>query len=178
MHHTATYRSSLHACSLSYVPVAGHSLGGALATLCAFDIAAAIKEAGAMADDGRPIDVCCYTFGAPRTGNRAFRNEFNALVPNCWGIINDQVRHPLVYRLILLTTKNCQAGAIDKLNVPHPRTFLRCQKTHPFLSVLIRQRKEPFAMSWAPRRLDITMPMCGIQWCYSSAQTMNASAVG
>ncbi|DBA91385.1 TPA: hypothetical protein ACH3X2_003920 [Trebouxia sp. C0005] len=163
---------------ITRVLITGHSLGGALATLCAFDIAAAIKEAGAMADDGRPIDVCCYTFGAPRTGNRAFRNEFNALVPNCWGIINDQVRHPLVYRLILLTTKNCQAGAIDKLNVPHPRTFLRCQKTHPFLSVLIRQRKEPFAMSWAPRRLDITMPMCGIQWCYSSAQTMNASAVG
>ena len=73
------------------VTLAGHSLGGALATLCAFDIAAAVKEAGAVAESGRAIDVCCYTFGAPRTGNRAFRNEFNELVPNCWGIINDQV---------------------------------------------------------------------------------------
>ena len=75
--------------------IAGHSLGGALATLCAFDIAAAVKEAGAVAESGRAIDVCCYTFGAPRTGNRAFRNDFNELVPNCWGIINDQVwEHP------------------------------------------------------------------------------------
>ena len=70
---------------------AGHSLGGALATLCAFDVAAAIKEAGARAAGGKAIDVSCYTFGAPRTGNRAFCHEFNALVPNCWGIINDQV---------------------------------------------------------------------------------------
>lgn len=113
MHYTAAQGTTLHACS-SCIPVAGHSLGGALATLCAFDIASAIKEAGALADDGTPIDVCCYTFGAPRTGNRAFRNEFNALVPNCWGIINDQVRYsegtaaPLCLQLILLMTQSVE----------------------------------------------------------------------
>ncbi|DBA88641.1 TPA: hypothetical protein ACH3X2_000279 [Trebouxia sp. C0005] len=41
-------------------PLQGTAWRPALATLCAFDVATAIKEAGAMADDGRPIDVCCY----------------------------------------------------------------------------------------------------------------------
>ncbi len=70
---------------------AGHSLGGALANLCAFDIAAAIKEAGASGERGEPIAVSCYTFGAPRAGNTAFRSEYNALVPESWAVINDQV---------------------------------------------------------------------------------------
>ena len=40
----------------------GHSLGGALATLAAYEIAKTCPE----------IYVACYTFGAPRTGNHAF----------------------------------------------------------------------------------------------------------
>ena len=40
----------------------GHSLGGALATLAAYEIAKTCPE----------VDVACYTFGAPRTGNHAF----------------------------------------------------------------------------------------------------------
>ena len=75
---------------------AGHSLGGALANLCAFDIAAAIKEAGATAEGGHSIEVSCYTFGAPRTGNPAFRSEYNTLVPDSWAVINDQVPSPAV----------------------------------------------------------------------------------
>ncbi len=38
------------------------------------------------------VDVSCYTFGAPRTGNHAFAREYNAAVPDTWSIINDQVR--------------------------------------------------------------------------------------
>ena len=41
---------------------AGHSLGGALATLAAYDIVKGCPN----------VDVACYTYGAPRTGNRAF----------------------------------------------------------------------------------------------------------
>ena len=70
---------------------AGHSLGGALANLCAFDIASAIKEAGATCEHGGSIEVSCYTFGAPRVGNFAFKSEYNALVPESWSVINDQV---------------------------------------------------------------------------------------
>ena len=43
---------------------AGHSLGGALATLAAFDIAKALQSAVTASRH----EVICYTFGAPRTG--------------------------------------------------------------------------------------------------------------
>ena len=62
----------------------GHSLGGALATLAAMDIRKACP-------DEATLDISCYTFGAPRTGNHAFAYEYNELVPDTWGIINDQV---------------------------------------------------------------------------------------
>ena len=42
--------------------IAGHSLGGALATLAAYDIQAAFGIR----------DLQVYTYGAPRTGNYAF----------------------------------------------------------------------------------------------------------
>ena len=41
---------------------AGHSLGGALATLAAYDITKGCQN----------VAVACYTYGAPRTGNHAF----------------------------------------------------------------------------------------------------------
>ncbi|GMH46106.1 hypothetical protein BSKO_14070 [Bryopsis sp. KO-2023] len=64
------------------VLVTGHSLGGAVASLAAFDIARYV---------GVPMCcIRCYTFGAPRTGNHAFAREYNALVPDTWHIINDQ----------------------------------------------------------------------------------------
>ena len=66
---------------------AGHSLGGALATLAAFDIRRHLLEN--MQSDAQ---VVCYTFAAPRTGNHAFAREYNAMVPDSWSVINDQVR--------------------------------------------------------------------------------------
>ena len=62
----------------------GHSLGGALATLAALEIRQACP-------DHSKLDISCYTFGAPRTGNHAFAHEYNEGVPDTWGIINDQV---------------------------------------------------------------------------------------
>ena len=32
-----------------------------------------------------------YTFGAPRPGNRAFKEEYDQLVPDTWNCINDAV---------------------------------------------------------------------------------------
>ena len=70
--------------------VTGHSLGGALATLAAIDVRKAIPDAA-------HLSISCYTFGAPRTGNHAFAREYDDLVPDTWGIINDQARnvHPV-----------------------------------------------------------------------------------
>ncbi len=42
--------------------------------------------------DAAHLSISCYTFGAPRTGNHAFAREYDDLVPDTWGIINDQAR--------------------------------------------------------------------------------------
>jgi predicted lipase len=65
---------------------AGHSLGGALATLAAFDIRRHLLD-----NMQSHAEVVCYTFAAPRTGNHAFAREYNAMVPDTWSVINDQV---------------------------------------------------------------------------------------
>jgi hypothetical protein len=66
------------------VAVTGHSLGGALATLLAADIALNPRT---------PISAV-YTFASPRTGNGDFTRLFNELVPsqsfrvaNVWDIV-------------------------------------------------------------------------------------------
>ena len=64
--------------------VTGHSLGGALATLCAFEIAANSSTLFA----GNNLSICCYTFGSPRVGNHAWARLYNSKVPDTWQIIN------------------------------------------------------------------------------------------
>ena len=61
-------------------------MGGALAQLAAYDLAAGLREAGL------DVRLACYTFGAPRLGNRPFAAAYEAAVPNTWNIINDQVQ--------------------------------------------------------------------------------------
>ena len=52
--------------------VCGHSLGGALATLCAIDIQYNFN----------PISIECYPSGNPKVGNKAFVKSYNKRVPN------------------------------------------------------------------------------------------------
>jgi triacylglycerol lipase len=59
--------------------ITGHSLGGALATLCAIDVAANSKFHA-------PI---VYTIGSPRVGDAAFCNAFNRKVKYSWRIYNE-----------------------------------------------------------------------------------------
>lgn len=65
------------------VIVTGHSLGGALATLAAYDL-----ELHASVPAHK---LECYTFGAPRVGNYPFAYDYDQRVPNTWNVINDQV---------------------------------------------------------------------------------------
>ncbi|OSX76722.1 hypothetical protein BU14_0177s0003 [Porphyra umbilicalis] len=62
------------------VLITGHSLGGALATLCAFDcrVQLGLSE----------LRVAVATFGSPRVGNRAFTRRFSAAVPVNFRIMN------------------------------------------------------------------------------------------
>lgn len=64
------------------VHITGHSLGGALAILCAFDIA----TRGPCAEFD--LNIKTYTFGAPRVGNHAWARIYDATVPDTWQIIN------------------------------------------------------------------------------------------
>lgn len=59
--------------------VTGHSLGGALAVLCAFDILKNLNLG--------PVPQL-YTFAGPRTGAPDFAANFNAAIPVCNRIVN------------------------------------------------------------------------------------------
>jgi len=59
------------------IVVAGHSLGGALATLCALDL---------QYNTGK--EVSCYTYGSPKVGNADFRASYNRRVPQTYRFVN------------------------------------------------------------------------------------------
>jgi hypothetical protein len=55
----------------------GHSLGGALATICAFDLASRFPG----------LKITEYTYGQPRVGNHEFANALNKLVPSNFRLV-------------------------------------------------------------------------------------------
>ena len=72
--------------TIDTVVTTGHSLGGALAVLCAFDLSLKFKKdsdmgqleipnGGSFLKDDRKIK--CVTFGAPKVGCFAFRKKFH-----------------------------------------------------------------------------------------------------
>ncbi|GLC42478.1 hypothetical protein PLESTB_001102700 [Pleodorina starrii] len=76
------------------VLVTGHSLGGALATLAAYELAERRTPARAVQA------ISLYTYGAPRVGNKAFAEEFDRLVPDAWRVSNINDIIPSVPRLM------------------------------------------------------------------------------
>ena len=81
----------------------GHSLGGALACLCALDVAAlgerlardvaSVRARDRPADGGAPppevLSVTTYTYGCPRLGNHAFARHYSALIPDGWDLVHN-----------------------------------------------------------------------------------------
>ncbi|MGG6293972.1 lipase family protein [Leptolyngbya sp. AN02str] len=59
--------------------VTGHSLGGALATLCAVDIQYNFSK--------QLKAIAAYTFGSPKVGNDGFRESFNRRVPDSYRFV-------------------------------------------------------------------------------------------
>ncbi|KXZ45677.1 hypothetical protein GPECTOR_52g74 [Gonium pectorale] len=76
------------------VLVTGHSLGGALATLAAYELA----ERRCPARTVQQISL--YTYGAPRVGNKAFAEAFDRVVPDTWRVTNANDIIPSVPRLM------------------------------------------------------------------------------
>ncbi|CAA7390592.1 unnamed protein product [Spirodela intermedia] len=77
-----------------HVYVTGHSLGGALATLLAFEL-----SSSQMAKCGA-ISITMYNFGSPRVGNRCFAELYNQKVRDSWRIVNHRDIIPTVPRLM------------------------------------------------------------------------------
>jgi pimeloyl-ACP methyl ester carboxylesterase len=70
--------TSLGATNVAHVYVCGHSLGGALATLAAADLAG-LQLPGALT---------IYTFASPAVGEKTFADWFDGLVPDSYRIYN------------------------------------------------------------------------------------------
>eukprot|EP01129_Flabellula_baltica_P004990 TRINITY_DN1779_c0_g1_i3.p1 TRINITY_DN1779_c0_g1~~TRINITY_DN1779_c0_g1_i3.p1 ORF type:complete len:293 (+),score=36.72 TRINITY_DN1779_c0_g1_i3:229-1107(+) len=66
--------------AVSKVVVAGHSLGGSLATICAAD----------FARRGIVKEIELYTFGAPRTGNYKFAMYVNSALKSSYRVVNQR----------------------------------------------------------------------------------------
>ncbi|KAL7541789.1 hypothetical protein ACHAXR_011216 [Thalassiosira sp. AJA248-18] len=67
------------------IDIVGHSLGGSIAVLAAFDLAKSLS----YVQSSKQAHIRVYTMGCPRVGNVRFAKLFNKLVPDCWNIIND-----------------------------------------------------------------------------------------
>jgi triacylglycerol lipase len=71
--------------NIKRVVLIGHSLGAALATLCAVDIQYNFPG----------MNIQCITFGSPRVGNKSFADSYNKRVPHTFRYVykNDFIIH-------------------------------------------------------------------------------------
>ncbi|XP_004297954.1 PREDICTED: uncharacterized protein LOC101295618 [Fragaria vesca subsp. vesca] len=77
-----------------HVYVTGHSLGGALATLLALELASSqLAKRGV-------ITISMYNFGSPRVGNKRFADIYNEKVKDSWRVVNHRDIIPTVPRLM------------------------------------------------------------------------------
>jgi hypothetical protein len=81
-------RNTIHSVIIQYkylpIHITGHSLGGALACLCAMDLKLNFG-----------CDVSVVTFGSPRVGNKAFVEKYNTVIKNSFRVKNygDPITH-------------------------------------------------------------------------------------
>ncbi|KAK9281761.1 hypothetical protein L1049_004666 [Liquidambar formosana] len=67
------------------ITITGHSLGSALALLCAYDI---VETGLNVTDDGRALPVCVFSFSGPRVGNVRFKERLEWLGVKVLRVVN------------------------------------------------------------------------------------------
>ena len=154
------------------VYVVGHSLGGAMATLCAFSLARRFQHHVS-------IEVC--TFGCPLVGNAKFRRTYNKFVPKTYRVVN---RSDLITRtqftkgnshmgtLVLVAAENAMVSVQPTWFEKFWRPTDWCvgsAKSHA-----VQNYKDALAASYAPYRSplrDLVMP----PWVFSAQNTQSAT---
>lgn len=77
--------------------VTGHSLGGALAVLCARHVQMHPKDFGLPKNFDIKSQLQCVTFGAPMVGNKKMKNNFTEFIPKIYQFRNEN--DPIPYLL-------------------------------------------------------------------------------
>jgi predicted lipase len=90
----------------------GHSLGGALATLCAVDIQYNFSTAFPVSE-GR---LTCITFGSPRVGNAMFAESYDARVPATLRVVNGD---DIVTKVPMLSFQFSHVGQLVGIGKKH-----------------------------------------------------------
>ncbi|PSC73217.1 DEAD-box ATP-dependent RNA helicase 50 isoform A [Micractinium conductrix] len=109
------------------VYVTGHSLGGALAQLCAYDVKKRCPCAEYM------VHVKCYAFGAPRVGNHSWAKEYNTAIPDTWCLINKDDVVTTAGKLFFMYSRTGHKVLLNKLG-----------------DIIVRPNYVETAFRWAP----------------------------
>ncbi|DBA79451.1 TPA: hypothetical protein ACH3X2_007723 [Trebouxia sp. C0005] len=118
-----------HNASKMRLLVTGHSLGGAMAVLAAYDF----------------VDLCpwksvqVYTIGAPRPGNKAFSDKYEAKVPDTWHVMNSQDPVPKVGKFGVLYARPGQRVILDaggEMQVRPTQLDVRLSTLNPFRQIV------------------------------------------
>ncbi|KAI3449716.1 hypothetical protein Pfo_006381 [Paulownia fortunei] len=91
------------------ITIVGHSLGGALALLSAYDI---VETGTNVRADSRAVPTCVFTFAGPRVGNKRFKTRLDLLglkvlrvvnvhdmVPKSPGFLFNEKVHPMIMKM-------------------------------------------------------------------------------
>jgi triacylglycerol lipase len=116
----STIIEAIRGAAPSRVIVTGHSMGGALATLCAADIRG---ELG--------LTTTVYTFASPRVGDPAFADQFNLGCPDTWRVANTED---------LITNVPPSTSALDSRHRGLLDSLLHFFDRLPMLSSWVRHR--------------------------------------
>lgn len=120
------------------ITITGHSLGGALALLSAYEVAAKGVNSH-KADPERTVPVTVFSFGAPRVGNWAFKERLEALGVKVLRVVSQQDMVPKMPGIIFNEGMEKFEQLMKPLVDNFPWTY-----THVGVELELDRRRSPF----------------------------------